>query len=479
MERSLSMTARSATIRLAILLLILVPLAYGQEPQKSAAQKAQPAGVLELAREAAKDGRLAWKLTVPEEVEALLGPPEKRETRNDGGMSVLTFEYADLAMYFGKFRDKAGPYTLRGIVAVTTKTQPDGTVEHEPTEELDIGADRLLVLRNEKDLSKLDDFWGFAGVSLEKCDLRDRGGEHKYSDLLKTMPFDTRTIWPPAERMPEGFNPARLLEEGKNPGLGVRGLHARGVDGHGVRIAIIDQPQKADHEEYKEQIERYEVIGCEDADPQMHGPPVASIAVGKTCGVAPRARLSYYAVASWQMDNTPFSDVIEKILKENEGRSTNERIRVVSISTGMFPKQKHYDRWQDVTRRAAESGLMIVTCSQYAFKYGTLLRTPGADADNPKSYEAGLYGVRPEALLIPTGGRTTASHYGTDVYTYWTQGGMSWATPYLAGTAALAFQVKPDITPERIIALWQQTATQTDAGLVINPVKFIEAVKRE
>jgi hypothetical protein len=55
---------------------------------------------------------------------------------------------------------------------------------------------------------------------------------------------------------------------------------------------------------------------------------------------------------------------------------------------------------------------------------------------------------------------------------------MSWAAPYLAGLAALAYQVKPEIDPKTIIDLWLKTATQTDAGPIVNPVGFIEAVRK-
>jgi serine protease AprX len=64
------------------------------------------------------------------------------------------------------------------------------------------------------------------------------------------------------------------------------------------------------------------------------------------------------------------------------------------------------------------------------------------------------------------------------VYTYWREGGMSWAAPYLGGLAAMAFQVNPEIAPAKIIELWKQTATKTDAGPIVNPVGFIEAAKK-
>ena len=54
---------------------------------------------------------------------------------------------------------------------------------------------------------------------------------------------------------------------------------------------------------------------------------------------------------------------------------------------------------------------------------------------------------------------------------------MSWATPYLAGLAALAYQVDPEIEPKKIIELLLQTAVQTDAGPIVNPTVFIECVQ--
>jgi len=54
---------------------------------------------------------------------------------------------------------------------------------------------------------------------------------------------------------------------------------------------------------------------------------------------------------------------------------------------------------------------------------------------------------------------------------------MSWAVPYLAGLAALAFQIDPEIPPAQIVELWTTTATRTSASSVVNPPKFIEAVR--
>jgi serine protease AprX len=65
-------------------------------------------------------------------------------------------------------------------------------------------------------------------------------------ELLQTFWFNESTIWP--SRFCSIAK--RLLESGKNPGLGIRALHNQGVTGRGVRVAIIDQNICLDNPEY-------------------------------------------------------------------------------------------------------------------------------------------------------------------------------------------------------------------------------------
>ena len=123
-------------------------------------------------------------------------------------------------------------------------------------------------------------------VDLRSCDLSTLDLRDRREDLLHAD-FDSRTIWP--ARLPEGFDVARVMDLGKNPGLGLRALHAQGITGAGVGIGIIDQALLVQHVEYKKQLRLYEEIHwLEGSDAQMHGPAVASIAVGKGVGVGPR-----------------------------------------------------------------------------------------------------------------------------------------------------------------------------------------------
>lgn len=79
------------------------------------------------------------------------------------------------------------------------------------------------------------------GSDLSQMDLLDQ------LDLLLTLSFDNETKWPGKERLPEGFDPAALLEAGKEPGLGIGELQSQGFTGAGVVVAYVDQGLLLDH----------------------------------------------------------------------------------------------------------------------------------------------------------------------------------------------------------------------------------------
>ncbi|MFC1545045.1 hypothetical protein ACFL4X_02670, partial [Gemmatimonadota bacterium] len=246
----------------------------------------------------------------------------------------------------------------------------------------------------------------------------------------------------------------------------------------GVGVAVIDQPLLKGHREYTGALLRYDASGLKGVSVQMHGAPVASVAVGREVGVAPQAALTYFAVATWKKDNQCYIDAMEKIFHMNRTLPDEEKVRVVSISTGMFRHIKNFEQWQEVTRRADSLGITIITCQMDSLNYGTATATPGQDPDDPASYARGRYAGPNQELLVPTGNTTVASHRGIEDYTFYRQGGMSWAAPYIAGVAAMAYQVDPDIKPARIISLLKSTANRTEAGQVINPMGFIEEVEK-
>jgi len=409
-------------------------------------------------RQAVQAGEIRYRLTEPEEITSILGEPIKKVLKKDGGYDVLEISYPDVYISFAKYRrDKQAPFTIRYL-----------TIQDK---NIDIGQTQKLVLRNNNDLVKLDDFQGFQDISLVNLDLQEE------SQRISSLDFDSLTEWPPQDKLPPGFYPRELLKKGKNPGLGIRDLHEQGINGKGIGIAIIDQPLLLGHEEYTSRIIRYDATGLQRMSPQMHGSPVVSIAVGKEIGVAPGAVLTYFAVPMWEKSNLPYIRSFRRIFQLNEILPADEKIRSVSISTGIFSFNQGFDEYKQVLEEAENKGIFVVTCDPDSLDYGTLTLLENQDPDDPNNYIPGKYAGEHDILRIPTGNKTIASHRGTNVYTFERQGGMSWAAPYLAGLAALAFQVNPGIKPAQIKELLVKTASKTKAGSIVNPKAFIESVK--
>jgi len=412
----------------------------------------------DLVRAAVREGRIVFRRTTLDELKALVGPPVRESTQHEDVLERIRLTYPGVEVVLVRDREGTAPPILFEVIA--------------GDQEVEIRQGRLVALRDRQDLERLDSFFGLEGVSLAALDLRNEAEE------LARLTFDTATVWPDASQLPPGFDPQALLEQGRNPGLGVRGLHAKGIDGRGIGLAIIDQPLVRDHREYTDQMVRYEELGVEGVPPQMHGPAVASIAVGKVCGVAPRAALHYYAVPMWSWRSCePYRQVIKNILAHNRGATGEQRIRVVSISQGMFSQWEDYAEWQETLAKAAAQGVLAVTCDRDWLDYGTLQRKESADPDDPTGYVRGRFGGPHDTLYVPAANRTIAGREGPEAYTYDRIGGMSWAAPYLAGLAALAFQINPELDPASIVRLWQEGATKTDVGPVINPTAFLAAVR--
>ena len=303
----------------------------------------------------------------------------------------------------------------------------------------------------------------FRSYDASALDLRN-----SLDDLLFAS-FDDKTIWPPDDKMPKGFDWKRIMEIGKNPGLGMESLHAEGVTGKGVGIAIIDQTLLVDHQEYADRIRLYE----ETEDIQggwmmasMHGPAVASIAAGKTVGVAPEADLYFIAnvfcVKVYPDDPLDFSCLaksVRRIIEVNRQLPAGGKIRVLSMATGWGPESKGYAEIQSAVQEARDAGIFIICSSErsiYGLDFHGLGRPPLSDPDISESYGPGLWWTEDffqgvdklsDTLLVPMDSRTTASPTGNDEYVFYREGGWSWSIPYIAGMYALAAQVKPDITP--------------------------------
>jgi hypothetical protein len=348
---------------------------------------------------------------------------------------------------------------------------------------------------------------GFGGnrvLDLRSQDLSDFDLT-RASDLLLNADFDSRTTWPSSEMLPGGFDPEAIMELGKNSGLGVRQLHSRGITGLGVGIAIIDQPLLVEHQEYAGQVRYYEEMDDipEHWGASMHGAAVASIAVGKSVGVAPEADL-YYIAQSF-CNSTSYEDhefaclakAVYRVLEINRQLPEEQKIRVLSMAIGWHPEAKGYREIMAAVKTAQKEGMLVV-CSSirevHGFSFNGLGRLPTADPDDFYSYTPGIFwaeyffqgGKMPVSLLIPMDSRTTASFTGASDYAFYPQGAWSWSIPYIAGVYALAVQVKPSITPDEFWSLALKTGqtipVQNEGknyqlGIILDPIALIEKLQ--
>ena len=341
-------------------------------------------------------------------------------------------------------------------------------------------------------------------MDLRQSDLSNLDLTDSYDDLLYAT-FDTHTIWPSKQKMPQEYNWQRILELGKNPGLRIRQLHKTGITGKGVGIAIIDQPLLVEHQEYADQLRLYEVAEGTASEwtnmASMHGSGVASIAVGKTVGVAPEADL-YFIGTGFCMDGNQQQEIdyaclarsVLRVVEINKLLPVDRKIRVLSMSIGWMPDSKGYDEITAATKIAKEAGMLVICSSVWevhGFKFHALGRKPFSNPDRFKAYEPGLFwadyffeeGASSDRLMVPMDSRTTAGPGSIDEYVFYRQGGASWAIPYIAGVYALSAQVKPSISPDEFWEVALRTGKTTlvfhegkgyRLGPILDPVALIK-----
>ena len=371
-------------------------------------------------------------------------------------------------------------------------------------------------------VSKCEDFRG--------KDLSKENFSNIPIDVLRTIEFDTETLWPGKENLPQGFDPEKLLEESKNPGLGIQELHEQGVTGQGVVIAIIDQKLDINHPEYKDAVFDYSEYGETEKEAiSMHGPSVASLLVGKDCGVAPAAKLVYRAVPagrSFLFDAEALNDIVEK----NKIVPQNEKVRVVSCSIGYMVENPEpgLNEWIDALKKAKEAGIFVVDVGGDQIgipfsgggspekkddteSYLSWLRQDEgdeelnklisegnideilkklretkkedlaniSDSDLRKKVETHL-NERKTEIVVPSDYRTMASSWSKEgQYMYNGRGGISWSVPYLAGLFALALQINPHLEREEIAEIINGSAVVNKKGLrIVNPKGIIDLARK-
>ena len=310
--------------------------------------------------------------------------------------------------------------------------------------------------------------------------------EYNKNDII-TYTFNQGTILKGNEELQ-----AQVMENGKNPGLGIRKLHDKGITGKGVNVAIIDQNLLLDHPEFAGKIAAYYDTGCEQDEnsSSMHAPAVTSILVGNTIGVAPDAKVYFAAAPSWKTDSEFYAKGLNWIIEENKKLPVDEKIRVVSVSAAPSgvgsPFTKNQYMWDEAVLAAQKERILVLDCNSiiYPAYYDP------TDPDDVSKCKGGFpkseYPYLPHVIQIthigvPCSYRTVAEEYrkGEFSYQYTGQGGLSWGIPYAAGVLALGWQVNPSLDKDKIVQILFDTCTKANDGSnIINPVAFIDAVEK-
>jgi serine protease AprX len=315
--------------------------------------------------------------------------------------------------------------------------------------------------------------------NLPNLDVNMRLGEA----LIETLYFDQSTVWSDQDQ-PLAEN---ILKLGMNPGMGVRDLHAAGITGKGVTVAIIDQPLVEDHPEFKGKIVKYYDVGTNIASNigSMHGPAVTSLLVGENIGTAPDAKVYFVAAPSWSRDAQFYANAIDWIIAENKKLPAEGKIRLVSVSaapSGVWtPFTKNNAAWDQAYQRATEAGILVLDAT---FENGktSLCHYDLNDPDNIAKCIPEWLGPSNDRIFIPDR-RTTATEWPEEAHKFTYQysgnpGAYSWTIPYLAGVLAMGWQVNPDLTSAQLLDMLYATAYVTEQkSNIINPRAFIDRVR--
>jgi serine protease AprX len=303
-------------------------------------------------------------------------------------------------------------------------------------------------------------------------------------EMLKSLTFNSGSRW----SQQTALHAQDVMTAAKTPGLGVDGLHRKGVTGHGVAIGVIGEALLLDHEEYDGKITDYH----NPLNVRAHndrGAAVLSLMVGQTIGTAPEASV-YYAVCRDGLYEVDYVKSLYWLMRKNETLADSKKIRVVAVATapgevGVPSPPGAYLNWRTACVAAEEAGIVVLDATQYR----RLFDACWYDLAEPDRLElctpgypdvTGRFGD--EYLLVPTSQRTVAEQYesGVSTYQYLGRHGMSWTTPYAAGVLAMGWQVAPDMSgPQMVEALLASSYDHEALVQIIHPQRFIHAIGAE
>lgn len=312
--------------------------------------------------------------------------------------------------------------------------------------------------------------------------------------LLKVIPeAKVKMVWPDVKAQP-------CLDVAV-PATGAAEAHQAGLTGKGVVIAVIDTGI-APHADLMKPEPR--IVGwCdlvngkpEPYDDEGHGTHVAGIIAGngyesggKYTGVAPDALLVGVKVLD-SKGSGPISRVIAGIQWVVDHKE-EYRIKAINLSLGAPPEEGYRtDPASKAVNAAWQAGLLVCAAAGNAGPRQRTITTPGIspmiitvgsisdqgtipredDVINDFSSRGPTIDRLPKPDLVAPGSDITSLKAGGG---YVAQSGTSMATPMVTGAAALLWEEKPSLTPDRIRELLVSTAEDRGYNKLIQGAGYL------
>lgn len=301
---------------------------------------------------------------------------------------------------------------------------------------------------------------GMYDISLSMDKPLDGKLDFSQSDwLLRESTFGIQTFAnTPKEHLPQGFDPIKVIELGKDPGLNTRAVHEMGYTGNGVKVALMDW-QLPPSENYDSNIVSYRALdNARTIQEGMHGAAVASVLAGKETGVAPDAQVYYFAEREAMNKDSVNTDLIKSfkdVLEINKNLPENDKIRVISISGPIYGGEEA----EALVKELNESGVWVMSSNEFWKNFGYLdKKDPMGNPDDFDNYQVHNPADSGRQLYVNSGDRTVAHYTETADYRHDSKASASWAIPVVAGYYALACEADPSMTPERFMQLAEDTA---------------------
>lgn len=340
---------------------------------------------------------------------------------------------------------------------------------------------------------------GLCGRDVSKIDMSNLSIE-----MFKRLTFDTKTTF--SEGQVEKFHPFDIIKQGKQFG----NIKESKIDGNETTIAIIDRFSDVSKKQFErrtitvyrvskdgvEEVQsnedgiylKYASVEEDGLENGYHGNTIASLTVGKECGVAPKSNVVLFHIDG--IGNQEAQDFVLKFIDENSEKEGFTIPDIISVSAKT-------DINEHTLNELEKLGCAFINSDIFMKNFTWGRSNDGNENDGNKlvrdefiQYTIDAFADRgidinkvfSGNMLIPVTGRTSSyiNDDGEEVYKY--NGsfcGNSFAICQVAGMFLLAKQINPNIRYDEFIEIAIDTAKTNKDNMMkyLDGKEIIEKLK--